>query len=305
MTKAQQIIDYIENNLFSPIEYNEIEKIVFYGKYNIMRIFSASTKYTIGEYIRVRRLSEAGKLICETDKTITEIAMECGYSSSASFAKAFKQFNGISAVQCRTQRKYKYIPALKLPSDTPQLDCQIVCFDKTCFIGYGKRFSGKAENRMAQDESFIVSTRRMQDALRLFRKPDDYNYWEVMENFDEIGYDYFYMVECRTDPLDFQFLARKSEQKDFDFSFSANELQKLFSTFNKKEIFGKYAKFTDRHQDFPMQGLDEFTQKAYFSLEKYDYQRDETRPELLCIHWTKRDRINERHLELFIPIVSP
>ena len=91
---AQQIIDYIENNLFSPIGYDKIEKIVIYGKYNVMRIFSASTKYTLGEYVRVRRLSEAGKLICETNKTITEIALECGYSSSASFAKAFKQFNG-------------------------------------------------------------------------------------------------------------------------------------------------------------------------------------------------------------------
>lgn len=270
-----------------------------------MRIFSASTKYTIGEYIRVRRLSEAGKLICETDKTITEIAMECGYSSSSSFAKAFKQFNGISAAQCRVKKKYNYIPSLKLPLDTPPLNCEIVCFDKISFIGYGKRFNGKAENIMSQDESFIISTRRMQDALRLFRKPDDYNYWEIMENFDETGYDYFCMVEYETDPLDFTFRAERSKQKDFDFSFSANELQELFSTLNKKEIFGKYAKFTDQYQHFPMQGLDAFTQKSYLSLEKHNYERDETRPELLCIHWTKRDRIDKRHLELFIAIALP
>ena len=299
---AQQIIDYIENNLFSPIEYDKIEKIVFYGKYNIMRIFSASTKYTIGEYVRVRRLSEAGKLICETDKTITEIALECGYSSSASFAKAFKQFNGFSAAQCRTSKKYKYVSALKLYPDTPTITCEIVCFDNKNFIGYGKRFSGKAEKRTKQDESFFVSTRRKQDALRLFRKHDDYNFWEIMENFDETGYDYFCMVEPKTTPLDFISLAERSNKDDFDYSFSANELNKLFSSFNRKEIFGKYAKFVDKYRHFPMQELDSFTQKAYFSLEKYNYKRDETRPELLCIHWTKRDKIDERHLELFIPI---
>lgn len=299
---AQQIIDYIENNLFYPIEYDKIEKIVYYGKYNIMRIFSASTKYTIGEYIRVRRLSEAGKLISGTDKTITDIAMECGYSSSASFAKAFKQFNGFSAVECRTNKKYKYIPALKLCPDIYPINCEVVCFDRTCFIGYGKRFKGKAESRMKQDEAFIVSTRRMQDALRLFRNQNDFNYWEIMENFDETGYDYFCMVERETSPLDFSALAERSKEKDFDFSFAEAELKELASTLNKKEIIGKYAKFTDEYRNFPMQGLDGFTQKAYFSLEKHNYKRDEIRPELLCVHWTKRDRISERHLELFIPI---
>lgn len=64
---------------------------------------------------------------------------------------------------------------------------------------------------MSQDESFIISTRRMQDALRLFRKPDDYNYWEIMENFDETGYDYFCMVEYETDPLDFTSRAERSK----------------------------------------------------------------------------------------------
>lgn len=300
---AQQIIDYIENNLFSPVEYDKIEKIVFYGKYNIMRIFSASTEYTIGEYIRARRLSEAGKLISETNKTITDIAMECGYSSSASFAKAFKQFNGISAVQCRKRKKYRYISALKLCPDGLPINCEIVCFNKTEFIGYGKRFKGKAENRMSQDEAFIVSTRRMQDALRLFRKNNDYNYWEIMENFDETGYDYFCMVEREKLPLDFEFLAERSNQPDFDFSFTANELKKLNSALNNKVVFGKYAKFIDQYRHFPMQGLDAFTQKAYFSLEKTQLKRDETRPELLCIHWTKREKIDERHLELFIPIV--
>ena len=54
-----------------------------------------------------------------------------------------------------------------------------------------------------------------------------------------------------------------------------------------------------------MQGLDAFTQKSYLSLEKHNYERDETSPELLCIHWTKRDRIDKRHLELFIPIALP
>lgn len=214
---TQQIIDYIEKNLFYPIEYDKIEKIVFYGKYNIMRIFSASTKYTIGEYIRVRRLSEAGKLISGTDKTITDIAMECGYSSSASFAKAFKQFNGFSAVECRTNKKYKYIPALKLCPDIHPINCEVVCFDRTCFIGYGKRFKGKAENRMTQDEAFIVSTRRMQDALRLFRNQNDFNFWKLWKTSTKRGMIIFVWSNVKLLPSISQLLPKEAKKKTLIF----------------------------------------------------------------------------------------
>ena len=48
--------------------------------------------------------------------------------------------------------------------------------------------------------------------------------------------------------------------------------------------------------------LDSFTKSVYETIEKDGLLRDETRAELLKIHWTKREKISERHLELFIPI---
>lgn len=57
----ENVLKYIEKNLFGKIDYDELAKICMTNKYNVMRIFSASTDYTIAEYIRVRRLSEAGE----------------------------------------------------------------------------------------------------------------------------------------------------------------------------------------------------------------------------------------------------
>ena len=62
-----ETIDYIETNLFDEINYDELARMMLTNKFNIMRIFSASTDYTLAEYIRIRRLSEAGKIISKTN----------------------------------------------------------------------------------------------------------------------------------------------------------------------------------------------------------------------------------------------
>ena len=48
--------------------------------------------------------------------------------------------------------------------------------------------------------------------------------------------------------------------------------------------------------------LDDFTKNVYDGIDEYGFVRDETRPELLKIHWTKRADIHERHLELYLPV---
>ena len=38
-------INYIERNLFDNIDYDELARLIYTNKYNVMRIFSASTDY--------------------------------------------------------------------------------------------------------------------------------------------------------------------------------------------------------------------------------------------------------------------
>ena len=74
-------INYIEKHLFEETDYDALARYAHTNKYNLMRIFSASTDFTLAEYIRLRRLSEAGRAISETKRAIIDIGFDCGYAS--------------------------------------------------------------------------------------------------------------------------------------------------------------------------------------------------------------------------------
>ena len=63
--------------------------------------FSIICGHGVGEYIKNRRLSMAGKEVFNTDKKIIDIAMEYGYDSQDSFTKAFKRFHGSTPTEVR------------------------------------------------------------------------------------------------------------------------------------------------------------------------------------------------------------
>ena len=59
--KLNKIIEYIENHLEEKIEYKELSKIIGVNEYTFQRIFSLISNVSISEYIRNRRLSNAGQ----------------------------------------------------------------------------------------------------------------------------------------------------------------------------------------------------------------------------------------------------
>lgn len=295
------MIDYVEDNLLNEINFSQLEKITYYNKYNLMRIFSACTDYTFGEYVRLRRLSEAGKTLATTAKSVTETAFDYGYTTTESFTKAFKKFNGFTPSECRKTKNFKYIPVWKITKGAI-MDYESVEFNNLKMIGFGKRLQGKPESRCATDEKFVTSTRYLQEALRSLRHDDDCDWWELLENFDERGYDFYCLVIPETFNFDFALSANKTQSENYDYKFTGIELKNAVKNFKIKILNGKYAKFTSEYKDFPMQMLDSFTKSVYASINEHKLKRDSTRPELLKIHWSKRENISDRHLELFIPV---
>ena len=71
--------------------------------------FSTSFKKTVGrsfnDYITLLRISEAEKLLLSTEKSITEIALSCGFSSTSHFISRFKTQKGITPGQLRKKTR--------------------------------------------------------------------------------------------------------------------------------------------------------------------------------------------------------
>lgn len=67
--------------------------------------FSTAFKKSVGrsfnDYVTLIRLNEAERLIVSSDKSITEIAYSCGFSSTSHFIARFKSQKGVTPYQLR------------------------------------------------------------------------------------------------------------------------------------------------------------------------------------------------------------
>ncbi|MCX7657788.1 MAG: AraC family transcriptional regulator, partial [Oscillospiraceae bacterium] len=87
-------IDYIEEHLADELEIEDIAKCACVSSFYFQRAFAMLCGFTVGEYIRRRRLTLAGIELVSTDAKIIDIALKYGYDSPDSFAKAFVRFHG-------------------------------------------------------------------------------------------------------------------------------------------------------------------------------------------------------------------
>lgn len=105
-------IRFIELNLTNRIRTEDISKAVCSSDAHFQRVFHIVTGITLGEYIRNRRLSLAGRELRLGKESVTEIAMKYQYDTSESFSKAFLRFHGInpSDVRAKGSRLKFYSP---------------------------------------------------------------------------------------------------------------------------------------------------------------------------------------------------
>lgn len=88
-------IEYIENNLEDKIEYKKIAQILEMNEYSAQNIFYVLCNVSISDYIRKRRLSNAGYDLYNTDQTVMDIAIKYQYNNATSFSRAFEKYHGI------------------------------------------------------------------------------------------------------------------------------------------------------------------------------------------------------------------
>ncbi len=102
ITGLQNAIDYVEKHLTEPIDYDEVAKRCYCSSYHFQRVFSILCGYTLGEYIRCRRLSLAAAELASTDAKVLDVALKYGYDSADGFARAFLKFHGVLPRDVRT-----------------------------------------------------------------------------------------------------------------------------------------------------------------------------------------------------------
>ncbi|MCH5316658.1 MAG: AraC family transcriptional regulator [Eubacterium sp.] len=97
----QNAVDYIEAHITEELDFEEIAKRAASSSFYFQRIFGALCGYSLGEYIRNRRLTLAGIELSAKNSKVIDIALKYGYDSPESFARAFSKFHGITPSQAK------------------------------------------------------------------------------------------------------------------------------------------------------------------------------------------------------------
>ena len=92
---------YIEEHLAEDIDYEKVSGIACCTEYHFRRMFSFLSGFSLGEYVRMRRLDRAAAELRINGATITDIALKYGYNSPDAFSRAFLAFHGSTPAEVR------------------------------------------------------------------------------------------------------------------------------------------------------------------------------------------------------------
>ena len=94
-------IDYMEEHLTEDLDIQTIAGEACVSGFYFQKIFCALCGFTVGEYIRNRRLTLAAQELSSGKARVLDVALKYGYDSPDSFPRAFTRFHGVSPSAAR------------------------------------------------------------------------------------------------------------------------------------------------------------------------------------------------------------
>ena len=105
--RIDRVIDYLRANLDRQVNLEELARVACFSEFHFHRIFSAISGETLNNFTNRLRLEKASRLLRYSDRSLTEIALDCGFSSSATFSRAFRYGYDTSPSQFRRSGEIK------------------------------------------------------------------------------------------------------------------------------------------------------------------------------------------------------
>ena len=102
---VKKVIGFIRSESQRELSLDELCDLVGLSKYYFAREFKRLTGQTIVHYINLTRCEHAKTMLCESDSSIAQIALQCGFSDQSYFTRVFKATSGISPTKYRKDNK--------------------------------------------------------------------------------------------------------------------------------------------------------------------------------------------------------
>lgn len=98
---VHEVAQYISTHYSEVISLENIAEHFYINKSYLSRIFKEVTGYTVNEFINIKRIKSAQKLLINTNDSIQEIASQIGYESHTYFERVFKKHLETSPLKYR------------------------------------------------------------------------------------------------------------------------------------------------------------------------------------------------------------
>lgn len=113
-SRMVRVLTYIHDNLEKDLSLAKLSETAYFSHFHFHRLFTSFMSETPNDFVKRLRLEKAANmLIMDKRLSITEVALNCGFSSSATFARAFKEHFNCSAREWRQFGYQKYSENIK------------------------------------------------------------------------------------------------------------------------------------------------------------------------------------------------
>jgi AraC family transcriptional regulator len=93
--------EHVEQRLDQPLKNADLAAVAGLSPFHFARAFKTSMGAPPAEWVRLRRLTVAQRLLSDPGQSITDVAAAVGYESPSRFARAFREVTGLSPSRFR------------------------------------------------------------------------------------------------------------------------------------------------------------------------------------------------------------
>ena len=99
--QIRSVLEYIEQQYPNAITLNSMAEVAGMNPKYFCRVFKEVTQQTPMDYVIFYRVEQAAKMLSNTDLSVLEIAMECGFNDCSYFIRTFKRLKAVTPKQYR------------------------------------------------------------------------------------------------------------------------------------------------------------------------------------------------------------
>ena len=101
LSLAQRIKQYIDEHIAEELTREELGRAFYLNPDYVARIFKQEENESLTNYIRIRRVRIAQKMLAETNRPLEDICQAVGFTYNTYFFQTFKSVTGVSPTQYR------------------------------------------------------------------------------------------------------------------------------------------------------------------------------------------------------------